>query len=626
MNVMIYGKQANLKPSSIIGEGGEALIYDLRNGEVAKVFKQPNHSDFALDRHAQAQAKDRLKEHQKKLKKYPKDLPSSVVGPTSLITDVGGVTILGYTMPFLSSSEVLLKYEERKYRELAGVTHQNMVQVFLRLHEMVAALHVRNVVIGDFNDLNIMIDKALAPHLIDADSMQFGGFLTKVFTARFVDPLLCDRSASSAALVRPHTALSDWYAFNVMLMQALLYAGPYSGIHTPQDISKKYREWERVQKRVTVFSPDVRYPRPALHYSMLPDELLTQFSRVFEKDERIPFPSSLLSSLTFTECPLCKKIHARKVCPDCTPLTPSLVKEVVLGNVEATKVFSTHGTIVYAKLESGIPKYVYHENGTFFREGGKQLIEGKVDASLRFRIHKTGTLLTQDGSCVLLEDKQVSWRFMSDRFRAGATILDANDQGIFMIQGGVLKKVTETTFEYPKHIGSVVSSQSLLWVGDRFGFVTSFVSQLTRSYLFDTEHGVLEAEVKLDDIASCCIDATVVFSSTHMWFIGTYQKGKDRTHKVYMIDRTGVCLAKKEVEEVNLEWLMRIRGKCAYRDQLFVPTDDGVVRVESHNGDFQVTKVFPNTSRFVDSSSTLMFGRDGLYALTSNMLWRLVIK
>ncbi len=46
MDVYINGKKINLSPQKTIGKGGEADIFDIGNGQAAKIFKQPNHPDY----------------------------------------------------------------------------------------------------------------------------------------------------------------------------------------------------------------------------------------------------------------------------------------------------------------------------------------------------------------------------------------------------------------------------------------------------------------------------------------------------------------------------------------------------------------------------------------------------
>ena len=114
----------------------------------------------------------------------------------------------------------------------------------------------------------------LVAYLIDADSFQFGPFLCRVFTARFVDPLLCVPDATQLLLHQPHTAASDGYAYTVMLMQCLLFVGPYGGVYRPKDPAHRVPHEARPLHRMTIFHPEVQYPKPAIPYGTLPDELL----------------------------------------------------------------------------------------------------------------------------------------------------------------------------------------------------------------------------------------------------------------------------------------------------------------------------------------------------------------
>jgi len=158
---------------------------------------------------AQQGARERLALHQQKLMQFPQSLPERVIAPQGLVMNQSGRRILGYTMPLLTNAEVLLRYCDRRrrvgdHRQVQqAVTTQSIVDLFLDLHETVAKLHFADVVIGDFNDLNILVQGTQA-FLIDADSFQFGSFPCSVFTARFVDPLLCDPQETQPMLGRPY--------------------------------------------------------------------------------------------------------------------------------------------------------------------------------------------------------------------------------------------------------------------------------------------------------------------------------------------------------------------------------------------------------------------------------------
>ena len=164
---------------------------------------------------------------------------------------------------------------------------------FQNLHKIVSQIHQTQVVIGDFNDLNILI-KAQQPYLIDADSFQYGGYLCPVYTDRFVDPLLCDPKATQPIPTQPHNRTSDWYAFTLMLMQSLLFVDPYGGVYKPKNPQARIPHSTRPLKRITVFNAEVKYPKPALPYAILSDELLQYFHQCFEADQRGEFSSSII--------------------------------------------------------------------------------------------------------------------------------------------------------------------------------------------------------------------------------------------------------------------------------------------------------------------------------------------
>ncbi len=71
-------------------------------------------------------------------------------------------------MPFLSGMEVLLRYGEKKFRESGGITDAMVTKIFRSLYETLTALHRAGVVIGDFNDLNVLVDPTHdKPFIID---------------------------------------------------------------------------------------------------------------------------------------------------------------------------------------------------------------------------------------------------------------------------------------------------------------------------------------------------------------------------------------------------------------------------------------------------------------------------
>lgn len=617
---MVGNTKIPLRPSDVVGSGGEADIY-VKGGQAFKIFKTPAHPDLAGSPKEQLAAKLRIAEHQTKLPAFPTGLPPRVITPKELVRDDAG-KIVGYQMPFLGKSEVLYRYAERSFRD-QGVSDETAVAVLTDLHKTVAGVHASNVVIGDFNDLNILVSGREA-YIIDADSMQFGKYLTQVFTQKFVDPLNCDPNGHLPILTRPHTAESDWYAYLVMIMQVLLFVGPYGGVYKPTDANKRIPPDARPLKRVTVFDPEVVYPKPARHYGILPDTLLDYFQKVFMKDLRGTPPLPLIEGLRFTSCTKCGSVHARNVCPSCMQITKTMLKEVHTGSVAGTKVFSASGVILYATMQEGKLHYLYHENGAYKREGGKTLLQAPLDHQTRFRISKDDTIFAQ-GTQAIVFSKSGNHSSIPVEAYGRLPLVDANASRIFYADGGVLKRTTELGLEYPERVGEVLPNQTLFWVGDTLGFGFYRAAELSNFFVFNTRLKGLNDSVKIPPIRGQLIDSACFFSNSHIWFLTSTKEGQQMINRCYQLSAQGELLGQAQATPGDGSWLGTIRGKCAVGDFLLAPTDEGVVRVICETSLLIVGKEYPDTKRFVDSDSRLFAASEGLLVVGRHDIWRLII-
>ena len=608
MIVYLKGNKLTLNPTKSIGKGGEADIFDIGQGQVLKLFKQPNHPDFTGCNLEQQMATIRLDEHQRKLPAFPKNLPTRVITPIDLATNKPGNRILGYSMRFLKGYEVLLKYAERKYRQ-AGISNELVVQTFIDLHKTVAGIHNKSVVIGDFNDLNIMAKNGEA-FIIDSDSFQFGPFKCKVFTEKFVDPLLCDPHDSKLTLINPHTSDSDWYAFAVMFMQSLLFVGPYGGIYNPTNKAQRINHSTRPLKRITVFDKEVKYPKPAIHFSVLSDELLQQFHRIFKEDVRGQFPENLLQ-MRWTTCSGCGTVHARRTCPGCAQYSPTAVTETVRGNVTCNREFQTSGMILFSTMQGSRLRYIYYENGEFKREDGVSFMKGSPRPTMRFRIQSRATLIGEKGQFVsLLPGSKEKYAVDSV---ASIPMFEANEKRLYWIEDGRLLKSDSLGSKY---IGNVLTDQTIFWVGDQFGFGCYRAGSIKVGFVFGAETGGINDSVRLPLISGQLIDATCYFAGNWTWFIvSTREKGKT-INKCMIIKSNGDVCESAEAEEGDGSWLGSTRGKCAAGKFLLAATDNGIVRVEPDGGTLTVVKEFPDTEPFVDSGCHLFAGKSGLYVVS----------
>jgi hypothetical protein len=630
LDVYVGGKRVKVSPQASVGKGGEADVFDIGGGTVLKLWKTPDHPDYEGVPAEQDAARARIDLHQQKLRAFPRGLPARVVAPVALATDKSGQRISGYTMGFVDGAEVLMRFGDPKLRELAASSARALAD----LHGTVAGLHSMGVVIGDFNDLNVLVKDEQA-YVIDADSFQFGGFLCRVFTERFVDPLHCDPREKRPLLCKPFSTDSDWYAFTVMVMQTLLSVGPYGGIYRPKSASARMPEPTRPLRRITVFHPEVLYPKPAAHYGVLPDDLLQHLHQVFEKDLRGAFPRRLLDGIEWSRCPACGAGHARAVCPFCVTTAPAAVKEitVVRGEVTATRIFATRGVILAATLEEGQLRYLVHEREEYRREDGSVVLNGPLDLLARFAVRGDKTFIARGSRVITLSGGAVTDRLQVDRVGM-RPVFASNAHHRYWVQGGRLLRSVDgsptasllAAAAPVLPIGEVLAGQTRIWAGDRFGFGFYRAGNLSVAFVFDAERPGIKDTVKLPFLGGQLVDATCVVGDDHAWvLLAAHAKGQTR-HQCVVVGRDGEVVATAEGDADDGTWLGTLRGKCAVEGFLLAATDSGLVRVEAKQGTLVETRQFPDTEPFVTRASGLFAGPKALYVVEATTIHTLRIR
>jgi H/ACA ribonucleoprotein complex subunit 3 len=536
--------------------------------------------------------------------------------------------IAGYTMPLLKNTEPLLRYSDRAFRQ--SIATQTIIQIFQDLHTTLSKLHFARIIIGDFNDLNILI-KGTEAYLIDADSFQFNSFLCSVFTARFVDPLLCHQQATQLILQKSHNADSDWYAFTIMLMQCLLFVDPYGGIYKPKQQSQHVLQATRPLHRITVFHPEVRYPKPAIPYKVLPDELLDHFRQVFEGDRRGEFPRQLLDELQWLKCQGCGIEHARSVCPNCTQAIAIQSNQVsqhkiVSGVVTATTLFKTEGVILTANVEQGKLQWVYHEQSQFKREDGSTVLNGSLNPHLRWRIQGRSTWLGYQGQLLHFIPEQEPERYAVDSMGAIAQF-DTNQTYLYWLDRGQLLRLNRSSL-FPLSsslIGTVLPSQTCFWVGSHFGFGFYQADRLTIAFVFDVDKVGINDRVQLPRWQGQLIHANCSFSSDFCWLFLTTQEQGQIIHRCVVIQSNGAIAAMAQTRTGDDHWLTKIRHgqPCAIANFLLAATDEGILRVELQQGRLVLAKTFVETEPFVDSQCQLLPAPEGLYVVSERQIQKL---
>ncbi|KKQ34705.1 MAG: hypothetical protein US50_C0039G0001, partial [Candidatus Nomurabacteria bacterium GW2011_GWB1_37_5] len=491
----------------LIGSGGEADIYRLdpstalgtsSHALALKIFKDRNHPDYTGNPSTQMGAEFRLKEHQQKLPAFPRNLPANVVTPEALAYDCKGI-IRGYLMSLVSSPKTLWSYSQPG-AYIRGKDEVKISAVFSEMHKVTEEIHKRQVVIGDFNDLNVLIDGLFKVWFIDADSYQFGKFYSKTFDERFVDPKLCiiatpkthpDICAdgkSHILMAKPYSTLSDWYSFAIHFMQTLLSVGPYGGVYSPQNKKAIVPPQLRPMHRISLFKPEVIYPKKARPLEYLPDDLTQYFYEVFVKDLRGIFPVHLIQNLRFTACSSCGTVHAKAVCPGCQKHSAQPVTAIVHGKLNATRLFKTNGLVVTACFTSGKLYFIYHDGSSYRMEDKREILAAAYDNRHEFKIgdktlaYKNGSVLT------VVRGYGNSKIYPVDDTHQGNTFSLSGEKPVWVSEGSINTEETIVGERIEKKIADVISGNTAIWTGESYGFGRYRAGELMRHFIFSLKN------------------------------------------------------------------------------------------------------------------------------------------
>lgn len=526
--VYIDGARVTLAPAALLGQGGEAEVYDLGDGRVVKWWKPPDHPDFDGMPDARAAAARRLAEQPAKLRALPGGLPAAVVTPSGFaLAGKRSLEVVGYVMRKVTGRP-LHAYGEPRWRREHPVDGNHIVAALLALHDAIAGLHRANIVIGDCNDLNVLVD-GRGVHLIDVDSYQYGGFTCSMFSERFVDPRLC---TTALVPVRPHDRASDWFAFAVMAFRSLLGVGPWGGVHQPADPATRCSPTARALRRLSVFAPDIVYPRAARPLAILPDELAGVFRAIFERDQRGEFPRDVLERVRMCRCSTCGEEHARPRCPAC-------------------------------HTQVHVPPAVVH---------GRLRWQPIAPAAVAF-----------------------------DSYAVTRTTPIWIDGGVLWRRGPLGDR---------ERIGDVLAAQTRAWAGRTLGVGFYRAGGYAVGFVFRPERGGLNDRVALPKLRGQLVRAHATLGDDRAWLWLELADAGRITTTCVVVAADGSVLASESL--ANATWLAGIAGACAAGPYVFVPTDDGIARIDVVHGAIAHTRTFAETAPLVCAGDLLAITPGGI--------------
>lgn len=253
----------------LLGEGGEGHVYEVSGHAdlVAKIF----HADHrTLHRQAKvtllmARGLDR----------------DGIAFPSSVITNMSG-EFVGYAMSRAEGKEFqsTLMRPKRFVETYPNWTKADLVDVCISFLEKVAYLHSLNILLGDINPKNLMVEAKKSVWIIDADSWQLEGYPCPVGTAMFTAPTLKGDYADNL-----RTMEEELFAVATMLFMVLITGQfPYNRVGTDLDIPQLIGEGKfafQFQGRSDQDQPDGKWK---YMWSHLPFKVKKLFWHTFHRD------------------------------------------------------------------------------------------------------------------------------------------------------------------------------------------------------------------------------------------------------------------------------------------------------------------------------------------------------
>jgi len=264
------GKTLNINDKNEINRGGEGriVLIDNENDKVAKIYHTPQSNIL----------------EQKLL--YLNSLDKNVfITPEELLYKK--TEFVGYTMQLVDNSFFPISAIFSKNYCTQNVINQDYKkEIIEKLYFAVENAHNNNIVIGDLNQYNILINKNADLKIIDTDSFEtpinkHSGILLEEIRDYYYNGLVNKNS--------------DYFAFSILVFYMLTFTHPFKGVHK---LYKSIRE--RMINKIPVFVGDSNLIVPNMYEPISDNSLQNKFEQMYLNGDRflISFKHTKLIQIT----------------------------------------------------------------------------------------------------------------------------------------------------------------------------------------------------------------------------------------------------------------------------------------------------------------------------------------
>lgn len=631
MIITIGNDRVDTRALPMLGSGGEADVYALPNERALKLYKTEQHPDFASDAAAKLAARARLAIAEDKLSAFPLGVPAHVLGPLELARDRRD-RVIGFVMARAIGAVPWYATGARQ----TGPSTMNRALGARRLVHLAATLrrlHQMAIVVGDLSDLNLLVCGEQV-FVIDADSFQYAGFSAAAFNPRFCDPLALSGTGPQTRLtVSP---ASDWYAFSVLAMLTLTGVHPYGGVaHRVSSTGTRTRigDERRLRERITVFDDCIIYPRSAPPLAVLPLALLAHLEAVFQHDLRDDFPIDVLARARWGECAHCGLEHAAVECPLCAPRVATHV------SAPASRCQSPSASSLLVRSAARTHQPILWVGGSGDRLWIRAAGDPSVVGGRQCDLVPTLTLDGRSMSPVAASRHSALWAdpqgphliafaaamgprhecVRVDMHEGKPAAALAGDTPMWMSEGIVWRRGrvgNERITQLPSRRGVLVAGDSLWGAMVIVGSALLAVAGSTRRQTA-TDGIILDPATAAGEP----VDMAGAAGDTLLWFAWRRRTAPDSL-ELAAVDAAGNLRARDRLP-VDLSLLPLggrggLAGGFAHGLDLFVPTDEGIVRITARSGGDLGFVEIADTAGLITGDHRLAAGPGCLFAYSSH--------
>ena len=178
-----YVSKESITSHKKINDGGEAIIYQYGNDNVAKVFRENKNINYALKSLTIARVMQKVET----LKKVTSTTKYKYIVPEKILVD--NYQIYGYVMKKVNGLPLYALKEKQFVINELGFTKKDVFEILIEVGKGIERLHNENIFIGDLNGGNILFDKSKRVFFLDFDGMGVDELSPEFYTDWYIDPV-----------------------------------------------------------------------------------------------------------------------------------------------------------------------------------------------------------------------------------------------------------------------------------------------------------------------------------------------------------------------------------------------------------------------------------------------------